>query len=67
MPMKCAAQPSEAQTEAAVATFRQSFDERLAVLQDPSAATRLQSIFRARAKLDGKIKVSSDSSIGDCD
>jgi PHD/YefM family antitoxin component YafN of YafNO toxin-antitoxin module len=54
------AEQSEAQTEAALANLRHSFDERLSVLQGQSAATRLQSTIRARAKLDGKVKAGSD-------
>jgi len=49
-------QRSEAQTESALAALRKSFDERLAVLQDRSAAGRLQSTIRGRAKLGGKVK-----------
>ena len=47
---------SEAQAESALAGLRKSFDERLAVLQDRSAAARLQSTIRGRAKLGGKVK-----------
>ena len=50
---------SEAQTHAALAGLRKSFDERLAVLQDRSAAGRLQSTIRGRAKLGGKVKAGS--------
>jgi len=50
---------SEAQTESALAGLRRSFDERLAVLQDRSAPTRLQSTIRGRAKLGGKVKAGS--------
>ena len=50
---------SEAQTESALANLRQSFDERLSVLQGRSAATRLQSTIRGRAKLGGKVKAGS--------
>jgi prevent-host-death family protein len=50
---------SEAQTESALAGLRRSFDERLAVLQDRSAAARLQSTVRGRAKLGGKVKAGS--------
>jgi prevent-host-death family protein len=50
---------SEAQTEAALAGLRRSFDVRLSVLQDRSAATRLQSTIRGRAKLGGKVKAGS--------
>jgi prevent-host-death family protein len=50
---------SEAQTELALAGLRKSFDERLAVLQDRSAATRLQSTIRGRAKLGGKVNAGS--------
>jgi prevent-host-death family protein len=50
---------SEAQTESALAGLRKSFDERLAVLQDRSAAARLQSTIRGRAKLGGKVKAGS--------
>jgi prevent-host-death family protein len=47
---------SEAQTESALAALRRTFDERLSVLQGRSAATRLQSAMRGRAKLGGKVK-----------
>jgi prevent-host-death family protein len=50
---------SEAQTESALANLRQSFDERLSVLQDRPAATRLQSTIRGRVKLGGKVKAGS--------
>jgi prevent-host-death family protein len=50
---------SEAQTESALAGLRQSFDERLSVLQGRSAATRLRSTMRGRAKLGGKVKAGS--------
>jgi prevent-host-death family protein len=50
---------SEAQTEAALTGLRRSFDVRLSVLQDRSAATRLQSTIRGRAKLGGKVKAGS--------
>lgn len=50
---------SEAQTELALAGLRKSFDERLAILQDRSAAGRLRSVIRGRAKLDGKVKAGS--------
>jgi prevent-host-death family protein len=50
---------SEAQTESALANLRQSFDERLSVLQGQSAETRLQSTIRGRAKLGGKVKAGS--------
>src|SRR6266404_1675755 len=50
---------SEAQTESALAGLRRSFDERLSVLQGQSAATRLQSTIRGRAKLGGKVKAGS--------
>lgn len=53
------AEQSEAQTESALANLRQSFDERLSVLQSQSAATRLQSTIRGRAKLGGKVKAGS--------
>ena len=53
------AEQSEAQTEVALANLRQSFDERLSVLQGESAATRLQSSIRGRAKLGGKVKAGS--------
>ncbi|MGH8208012.1 MAG: type II toxin-antitoxin system prevent-host-death family antitoxin [Steroidobacteraceae bacterium] len=45
---------SEAQTESALAGLRRGFDERLSVLQGRSAATRLQSTRRGRAKLAGQ-------------
>jgi prevent-host-death family protein len=50
------AKQSEAQTESVLANLRQSFDERLSVLQDRSAATRLQSTIRGPTKLGGKVK-----------
>ena len=50
---------SEAQTESALAGLRRSFDVRLSALQDRSAATRLQSTIRSRAKLGGKVKAGS--------
>ena len=50
---------SEAQTESVLAGLRRNFDERLSVLQDRSAATRLQSTIRGRAKLGGKVKAGS--------
>jgi prevent-host-death family protein len=52
-------QQSEAQAESALANLRRSFDERLSVLQDQSAAARLQSTIRRRAKLGGKVKAGS--------
>ncbi|HTY48795.1 MAG TPA: hypothetical protein VMB48_03790 [Steroidobacteraceae bacterium] len=50
---------SQAQTEAALAGLRKSFDERLTVLEDRSAAARLQSTIRGRARLGGKVKAGS--------
>jgi prevent-host-death family protein len=50
---------SEAQTESVLAGLRRNFDERLSVLQGQSAATRLQSTIRGRAKLGGKVKAGS--------
>ena len=50
---------SDAQTESALAGLRRGFDVRLSVLQDRSAATRLQSTIRDRAKLGGKVKAGS--------
>jgi prevent-host-death family protein len=50
---------SEAQTESALTVLRRSFDERLSVLQERSAASRLQSTIRGRAKLGGKVKTGS--------
>lgn len=47
---------SQAQAESALVGLRKSFDERLAVLQDRSAAARLQPTIRGRAKLGGKVK-----------
>jgi hypothetical protein len=41
---------AEAQTESTLAGLRRTFDERLSVLQGRSAATRLQSRTRGRAK-----------------
>ena len=50
---------SEAQAEAALAALRNSFDERLAVLQDRSAAARLKSAIRGGTQLGGKVKAGS--------
>jgi PHD/YefM family antitoxin component YafN of YafNO toxin-antitoxin module len=50
---------SKAQTESALAGLRQSFDERLSVLQGRSATARLQSTIRGHAKLGGKVKAGS--------
>jgi hypothetical protein len=50
---------SAAHTESALAGLRQSFDVRLSVLQNRSAATRLQSTIHGRAKLGGKVKAGS--------
>jgi prevent-host-death family protein len=50
---------SEARAESALAGLRASFDMRLAVLQDRSAAARLRSTIRGRAKLGGKVKAGS--------
>lgn len=47
---------SQAQVESSLAGLRKSFDERMSVLQDRSAATRLRSTIRGRAKLDRKVK-----------
>ena len=57
--MKFVEQSEEPQTEAALAELRRSFDVRLSVLQDRSAATRLQSTIRSRVKLGGKVKAGS--------
>jgi hypothetical protein len=50
---------SATQTESALAGLRRSFDERLAVLQNRSAACRLRSTIRGRPKLGGKVKAGS--------
>ena len=50
---------SEEQAEAVLDALRRSFDERLAVLQDRSAATRLRTSIRRDAKLAGKVKAGS--------
>ncbi len=50
---------SEARTESALAGLRRGFDERLSVLQGRTAASRLQSTIRGRAKLGGKVKAGS--------
>ena len=50
---------SEARTESTLAGLRRGFDERLSVLQDRSATSRLQSTIRGRAKLGGKVKAGS--------
>jgi hypothetical protein len=49
-------QQSELQTESALAALRSSFDQRLSLLQGRSAADRLRSTIRGRAKLGGKVK-----------
>ena len=49
----------EAQTESTLTALRNSFDERLAVLQDQPAAARLRSTIRGRTKLGGKVKAGS--------
>jgi PHD/YefM family antitoxin component YafN of YafNO toxin-antitoxin module len=53
------AERSAAQTESALAALRERFDERLSVLQERSAASRLQATIRGRAKSGGKIKAGS--------
>jgi hypothetical protein len=50
---------SKVQTEPALAGLRRSFDERLSALQSKSAASRLQSAIRGRAKLSRKVKADS--------
>ena len=50
---------AEARTESTLAGLRRTFDERLSVLQGRSAATRLKSTMRGRAKLGGKVKAGS--------
>lgn len=50
---------AKAQTESTLAGLRQTFDERLAVLQGQSAAARLQSTMRGSAKLRGRVKAGS--------
>src|SRR5258708_9224967 len=50
---------AEAQTESTLANLRRTFDERLSVLQGRSAATRLQSTMRGRAKLGGTAQTPS--------
>lgn len=47
---------SEARTESALQDLRQSFDQRLSILQDRSAANRLRSTMSGRAKLQAKVK-----------
>lgn len=47
---------SEARMESVLQDLRQSFDKRLAVLQDRTALTRLRSTMSRRAKLGGKVK-----------
>jgi hypothetical protein len=46
-------------TESTLAGLRRSVDERLSVLQWPSAGVRLRSTIRGRAKLGGKVKAGS--------
>jgi hypothetical protein len=50
---------AEAQTEAALAGLRNSFDERLSVLQGQTVADSLRSTVRGKAKLQGKVKAGS--------
>lgn len=45
----------ESRIESDLATLRQRFDERLAVLQTPEAGERLRAIMRTPARLDGKV------------
>jgi PHD/YefM family antitoxin component YafN of YafNO toxin-antitoxin module len=52
-------QQCAAQTESALAGLRHRFDQRLAVLQDRSAASRLESILRGPTELVGKVKAGS--------
>jgi prevent-host-death family protein len=47
---------SEARAVSALEELRQSFDERLSVLQERSAATRLRSSVKGRVRLGGKVK-----------
>lgn len=47
---------SEARVESALQDLRQGFDQRLAVLQDRSAASRLRTTISTRARLQGKVK-----------
>jgi hypothetical protein len=56
--MKLVKQP-EAQTGSVLARLKQSFDERLMVLQGRFATTRLLSTIRDRAKLVGSVKAGS--------
>jgi PHD/YefM family antitoxin component YafN of YafNO toxin-antitoxin module len=50
---------SEARAESVLSMLRKGFDERLSVLQDQSATSRLKSAIRERAKLGGKVKTGS--------
>lgn len=50
---------AEAQAESMLVGLRSSFDERLSSLQHRSAATRLRSTIRGRAKLNGRVKAGS--------
>lgn len=47
---------SEARAESALQDLRQSFDKRLSVLQDSSAAARLRLSNSGRVRLGGKVK-----------
>ncbi|MEJ1961581.1 MAG: type II toxin-antitoxin system prevent-host-death family antitoxin [Gammaproteobacteria bacterium] len=47
---------AEARTESSLADLRQSFDQRLSVLQSESAGERLRKTLRTGAKLGGKVK-----------
>ena len=47
---------SEARTETSLAALRNSFDERLAVLQERSAGKRLRATLQGHVQLGGKVK-----------
>ena len=47
---------SETRIEASLAALRDSFDERLAVLQERSAGKRLRTALQGRVRLGGKVK-----------
>lgn len=54
-----AAQQHEARAASELDALRQSFDARLAALDEPTASVKLRSIMRRPAKLGGKVKTGS--------
>lgn len=50
---------ADGRTESALVDLRRGFDERLSVLQNSTAATRLRATVRERPNLKGKVKAGS--------